>query len=453
MNFASKSGQAGVMMVLSLSVVFGAIGLSADLGRAYYRRQVAQTAADAGALAAAAYATKNGTTSCSNGLCVTAKLCSDASITAGSAPYTGCQYAEANGYPAASITMTSAFSAPPSAPGTPATYWIKTTVSETLNQTFLRFAGASTATIKAEATSGVIAGTTTTPYCMYALDPSAANAFFASGSNSAVTLQNCSMAVKSSCNNGGSCSAGSYAWVTNGAGSVTVTGGSKINVTGGASDNGTICNTTKFACSGTGPAIVDPLASLAAPAVAACPGSGPGSVQYNFSSGAATLNPGVYCGGINVSGGTLTLNPGVYILNGGGLTIGSASAVVNGAGVMFYNTATSGHTIAPVTITGQPQVTLSAATSGTYKGVLFYQDRTTTYATANQINGNTSPNLTGTLYFPGSSVLFTGTDPTTPVYTAIIAKTITVNGGSNFKWDNTGQYTGLAAGSSANLIE
>ena len=42
----------------------------------------------------------------------------------------------------------------------------------------------------------------------------------------------------------------------------------------------------------------------------------------------ATLDPGVYCGGIAVSGGAnVTFNPGTYIINGGGFVISGGSTV------------------------------------------------------------------------------------------------------------------------------
>jgi hypothetical protein len=67
---------------------------------------------------------------------------------------------------------------------------------------------------------------------------------------------------------------------------------------------------------------------------------------------------------------------------------------------MFYNTATSGHTAGPITITVSGAVTLSAPTSGTYQGLAFFQDRSITYSSANSISDAGTGNITGTFYFP-----------------------------------------------------
>src|ERR1019366_5002807 len=55
-----QSGQAGLFVVLSLTVSFAMMGLAVDLGYAYFRRNVAQAAADSAALAAAIYASNSG---------------------------------------------------------------------------------------------------------------------------------------------------------------------------------------------------------------------------------------------------------------------------------------------------------------------------------------------------------------------------------------------------------
>ena len=48
-------------------------------------------------------------------------------------------------------------------------------------------------------------------------------------------------------------------------------------------------------------------------------------------------------------------------------------------------------------------VNLTAPTSGTYKGVLLYGDRTGTF-TSNKINGTASSTMTGAMYFPSQEV-------------------------------------------------
>jgi hypothetical protein len=198
-------------------------------------------------------------------------------------------------------------------------------------------------------------------------------------------------------------------------------------------------------------AVTDPLISLAAPpAPTSCD-----QTNYNVSQppgGTVTLYPGTYCGGINLGGQTnFVFTNGVYYIYGGGIKFQTNSATITNVssggggdigGVMFYNT--DGHgisglatsTYAPLLITAQGSITLNAPTTGTYAGVLFYKNRLYTPGSGNntdQIQGNTKPNLTGTLYFPGDNLVFTGqsgvginTGMNSP---AIIADTFEVNGG------------------------
>lgn len=446
-----ERGQAAVMMSLSLTFLFGVIGFSVDLGHLYYQKQVAQAAADAGAMAAAAYANDEGSsaqTTLTDTACGTS---SAITITSGTAPYVACQYATATangGFLPSEVTITSADGVPTQAPGTPSTYWVQATVSESLASTFLRFFGHSTVNVSAEATAGIVPGPANTPYCMYTLATTTAESFFASGSSSGATLTNCGLAVNSSANS--SSSPNNNAYVLDGSAGMTLSGtGGKITVHGGANVNGTYCGTTGVTCSAA--TVTDPLINLPTPTNYLPPNVT--CTTWNSSTGANPIPAGCYTGGISIGSGTFSFSGGMYVLMGGGLTISGANTTVTGSGVTFYNTGNTTNIIAPVTFSGRPNVTLSAPTSGTWKGILMYQDRTTSYASPNQINGNTSPNLSGTLYFPGSPVEFTGTNGTTAAYTAIIAQTITFNGDANFKWDNTGQYTGLASTPTANLLQ
>jgi hypothetical protein len=170
------------------------------------------------------------------------------------------------------------------------------------------------------------------------------------------------------------------------------------------------------------------------------------------------LTPGTYCGGINIGGQvSAVFAPGIYYVYGGGITFqnnsGSITNTTTGGigGVVFFNT--DGHGIAglptsnyaPLLITGQTNVTLNAPTSGTYAGVLFYKDRTVATDATDSIQATDKPNLTGTLYFPGDNLTFTGQSgvglqvgTSSP---AIIADTFTVNGGGFAIQSGTGNLS------------
>jgi len=181
----------------------------------------------------------------------------------------------------------------------------------------------------------------------------------------------------------------------------------------------------------------DPLAYVPAPAVGSC-----GWIGLSVSGGATqTLSPGVYCGGISLSGGSkITLNSGTYILLGGGLNI-SGGSTVTGTGVTFYNTYNSSHGYGAISISGGCPVTLTAPTTGSLAGMLFFQDRGLASGAASSFSGGASLNLTGALYFPTTSISYSG--GVGAAYTILVVKTLSFSGGVTVNND----YSSLAAGS------
>jgi hypothetical protein len=185
----------------------------------------------------------------------------------------------------------------------------------------------------------------------------------------------------------------------------------------------------------------DPLASLAAPTTGTIVGKTPTYYDMNSKPANNTISPGVYCGGLkigNTNGTTFKFNPGVYILAGGGLTLES-EAQISGTGVTFYNTSSAGwgcassYNYTPVTISGQVTATLSAPTSGTYNGILFFGNRTgcSTKGSCNdQINGGSTAILNGALYFASDEIMITGSNASG--YMMLVADKIYINGNSNF---------------------
>src|SRR5262249_16262999 len=93
---------------------------------------------------------------------------------------------------------------------------------------------------------------------------------------------------------------------------------------------------------------------------------------------------------------------------GGGLTV-SGSARLSGTGVLIYLTQTGPTS---VSISGNASVTLTPPTSGTYKGIVLFQDRASHAAIT--ISGNGVLNATRTLHAPGAKVTPAGNQPTDP---------------------------------------
>jgi hypothetical protein len=107
---------------------------------------------------------------------------------------------------------------------------------------------------------------------------------------------------------------------------------------------------------------------------------------------------------------------------------------------MFFNTGDSSHAVAPVKLTGSGNMNFSAPSSGTYQGILFYQDPAQDYSTANQITGSGNVS-TGTYYFPTTELDYSGSG--NAAYQALVADVVKITGSGNLTNDTTGTYTGF----------
>ncbi len=129
-------------------------------------------------------------------------------------------------------------------------------------------------------------------------------------------------------------------------------------------------------------------------------------VQPNRSN---TFGPGTYRT-IDISG-TATFNPGVYYVTGS-MNFGSQSNVTTNGAVFILtatNAANNTANIARVNMNGGARINMTAPTSGTYAGILFYQDRRASSMATNIINGNSTSLLQGALYFPRQELQMNGT--------------------------------------------
>ncbi len=204
-------------------------------------------------------------------------------------------------------------------------------------------------------------------------------------------------------------------------GNASVTAG-EIDAAGGLSHSGSAAfHATIYTGAAT---MSDPLAALAAPSQPA--------TQFTAVNYSGTLQPGTYIGGITVSGSNaVTLQPGIYYLEGGGLTV-SGNATVTGTSVMIYITGVTGNSI---NLSGKAVVTLTPLTSGTYQGIVLFQNRTSNAAIT--ISGNASLNSTGTEYAPGATVTLSGNEDTdNPTHTSLgsqwIIDDLTLSGNAQF---------------------
>jgi Flp pilus assembly protein TadG len=187
---------------------------------------------------------------------------------------------------------------------------------------------------------------------------------------------------------------------------------------GGVKQKGTISPTPITDC----PVIADPLASRPAPSFSGC--------SYNnvvISSGAMTLHPGVYCGGLKVTGtANITLESGNYIIKDGPLEV-SHNAKFVGDHVGFYLAGNA----AILNLTGSSTISLTGSTTGEMAGLLFFEDRNAPVGRQHHINSSNAQKLTGTIYLPQGYLLV---DPNSVVanqsaYTAIISNRLELSEG------------------------
>jgi Flp pilus assembly protein TadG len=430
----ARGGQAALMMTLSLTLIFGMLGLAVDVGWAYYRQQATQAAADAGAIAAvraAVTSAPSGPTCAGAVWCGAATNCPATAVTSPSTSFdNACMLASANGFTTSGIDTVSVqagVSSPvPTVSGPAAAYWAVVRVKESLPALFGAAFARGGLGPGAIATAAAI-GSASAGSCIYVLDPSAADAFEAS--NAAVVQSACGIYVDSN-------NSSAAMFVTGGA-SVTA---SAMRVVGAFSENNG--GTTSVTPTTGAASVADPFVNLASPSPAGSCQSG------NFSAWQSTpytVSPGTYCGLTLGNSMSLQMSPGTYIIDGGNFSIQSGTVSASG-GVLIYLTGG-----ATVDIANGATVTLSAQTSGAYQGVLFYQDRTMTSPGASTFAGGSTMSLTGSLYFPHAAVdMNNGTTASTM---AIVADTVNFQGGANLLADNGGTKTGLSAGYTVSLIQ
>ncbi len=137
--------------------------------------------------------------------------------------------------------------------------------------------------------------------------------------------------------------------------------------------------------------------------------------------GKTTLEPGVYCGGINIIGGDVTLEPGTYILNNGGLIVANGGNL-KGEGVGFFLTGALG--LSTIQLAPTSTVSLTAPRVGDMAGMLFFEDRDVLFKFPHIIASNNARNLVGTIYLPGNTLEINSTNPIADQsdYTVIIAR-------------------------------
>ena len=403
------SGNYAIIGALISPVLIGAAGLATEGGLWYHTRQTLQGAADSAALSAAAQ----------YGLNRTANLDYQAdSVVA--------RYGYVDGTAGTTVTVHR-----PASTGayTGNTKSVEVIVTAQKARLLSSLFGRGDITITGRAVA--LPGSDGTG-CVLSLNATASGGVSSKGT-SAVGLSACSLYDNS--NNASALVNGGSATIN--AESVNVVG----NISGGAG-----ITTTSGVNLGVSPT-TDPYADVPEPAVGSC--------DYNNKTykTTVTINPGVYCNGIQLNAGAVvTMNPGVYIIDRGTLQI-AGGATLKGTGVTIFFTSSTGAGWADARINGGAVIQLTAPNSGTYSGIVMFGDRDMPVGTSFKFNGGTDQVVGGAVYVPKGDIEYAGGASTTVNCTQVIGDTIGFVGNSILKINCSAYGTRSIGVSQATLVE
>lgn len=393
--------RAGVAIIFGLSapVVVGGGVFGLEVGTWYYDRVKLQQAADAGAYAAGI-----------------ANLAGQDFATMNAAALSA---ATNNGFDASKGTLT--LHTPPTSGLNQNPNATEVLLTRTEPQYFTKLFGLSASVVKARS---VASYTMASNACILALDPTVSRAVEFSGS-STVTLNGCSVMSNSISPD-----------------SIYSQGSTTVNLpclltAGGVNLNSGVHMTACTSAVTNLPLVRDPYKDLAEPSVSgACrPSNG------------ATLQPGRYCGGLNLNG-LIDLTPGTYIIDGGVLR-SNGNSTISGSGVTFYlaNNAT-------VSLNGNAYLNLSAPTTGTYQSILFFGSRSNSYSSGLSLNGTADSTMTGVIYAPAQPVDYIGDMEGSNGCTQIVARKVNWKGNATLATDCSAYgMSNLAVGGQVALKE
>ncbi|HEV2616975.1 MAG TPA: pilus assembly protein TadG-related protein [Candidatus Acidoferrales bacterium] len=385
-----EAGQALVFTAVGLVVLMGFAGLAIDMGVMRYEKRLQQTAADAAAIAGANNLPYGGVTVGAQDAAAT-----DGFADTGASCSTGCPNPGSVGY----VTVT-VNNPPLSGPHATKAGYVEVLVTDIHPTYFMRVLGVNTQAITARAVATDISGGTGSG-CLYTLGPP-------NSSIEGVSINGSAILNATTC---GIVDNGDF----NTKGNKLIVNADTFGIAGGPNQSGpggTVTCTAPGPCPALNmPAATDPLAGTPSPCTQGY--SCTGGTALSVPSSGGTIDPGTYSS-ITITGGTVTFNPGVYVITGspggGGCPsdclVIPGNSTISGSGVMFYFT-----NDATIDMTGTPTINLSPPTSGTYAGMLMYQDPADTSNTAPngpRLGGDTGSSFTGALYFPSDNLTFFG---------------------------------------------
>ena len=395
-----RGGQAAMLYAILMLPMTGAVGVALDMGQWMLWRRQLHTAADMAALAGARGISGNAAT-----------------VT------TAVNRALANNQPRA-YTIEAIEWPPTSGAFAGDNQAVRVVLSTTQKLPFSSIFMANTPVIRVSATAyGNSQGTN----CILGLATTGSSVVIA---GSASIDMNCGMMSNST---------GSPALDASGSGSYV--NASSLSAVGSILSGGGITATTKiqpYVAS-----LADPFASVNLPSDASLSAmcSAASFVNVNNSKNTRNLTPGCYSG-ISTNG-TVNLDPGTYYINGGNADI-SAGGQVIGTNVTLVFIGTNGQ-YGSIQQAAQGYLSLTAANTGTFAGIVAYQDRRATPSSGGTSGSNKAvPNFTlqgggtpspsfvqGAIYAPGTNIKFAGNRNYTTDCMQLVGLTVTFTGNTD----------------------
>lgn len=420
MKRRNEAGQSLVFVAVGMVALLGFVGLGIDMGVLRYERRLQQSAADGAAIAGATNLAFGGVgtgaqnAAASNGF---ADASANDATQCNNSAAIGAICVQINNGPA---TVTVNGQTVPAGPHSGDANYVEAIIASVQPTYFMRIFGVDRQTIVARAVATNLAGGTSgnNTGCLYTLGPP-------SSSIEGVNINGSAILNAPTCgivDNGNYNSKGNKLDIN--AGTFGVSGSANVSGPGGT----VTCGGSTTNCPTYGmPASSDPMGSMTPPCTSPCTLSGSavsiknasgnftvtgsgGSVSY--SNGVYTVQPGVYSS-FSINGGNIDFSPGLYIFDGnsGSMTADNltipGNSTITGDGVTFYFT-----NDATIQMNGTPTINLTAPSSGTYQGILMWQDKSDTNVGPNPngptLGGNSGAQYNGILYFPSDQLTFYG---------------------------------------------
>lgn len=420
-----ESGQALVMVGLSLSLLMGALALAIDVGFVRFQQARLQKAADAAAIAAGLELGNCNNAVCANMTAAAATALKEDGITSATITPTTNQCTVSTSSSLAMVINVAPCVLGSNDPNNGNVHMAEVVLTEPQKTFFGAIIGVRTMNLAARAEAGdaYVNSGTSGGNCIYT------NSLEFNSSDGTFTLNNCGIYDNGNLqtDNGDSVTASSFlyygSWSPNNCNSSCV-----WNI--GGTNTGPPAHTTTQQ--------TDPLASLTPPTQPA------NSSTYNNTTpnSGATLQPGYYPNGINLNSNvSVTLAPGLYYMNGSINVDSGATLTGTGVELYFVNGSLQPNSGSTVQLTAP---TTTSSTAGTTANMLVWEAKSN--GSGMTIDTGSSSYFNGVIYLPTQTLTLNSGSGVTinngATATALDVNNMIVDDNENFKINGSGGYLG-----------